>query len=62
MKTLRNLILVAITGTAMLTLTSCVTNGGGKSCCAKSSCCKHGMDSCCKKPGSACCKGSSCAR
>lgn len=63
MNTLRNLLLVAASGVAMLTLSSCVTTDG-KGCCAKQSCCRHGgKEACCEKGGSACCKSCDhCAR
>ena len=60
MNTLRNLLLVAASGVAMLTLSSCVTTGG-KGCRAKQSCCCHGgKEACAHKGGGACCKD--CAR
>ncbi len=56
MNTLRNLLLFAASGVAILTLSSCVTNGG-KVCCAKQSYCSHGgKEACCEKGGAACCK------
>lgn len=57
MNAIRNLLLVAASGVAMLTLSSCVTHGGGKGCCAKQTCCCHGgKEACCGKGGAACCK------
>ncbi len=56
MNTLRNLLLVAASGVAMLTLSSCVTTGG-------KGCCHGGKEACCEKGGSACCKSCDhCAR
>jgi hypothetical protein len=47
MNTLRNLLLFAASGVAILTLSSCVTTGG-KGCCAKQSYCCHGIkEACC---------------
>lgn len=55
MNTLRNLLLVAVSGVTMLTLSSCVT-AGGKGCGAKQSCCCHGGKEACAHQGGSCCK------
>lgn len=62
MNNLRTLFLVAVSGIAMLTLSSCVTTGGGKSCCAKKSCCCNGGNEACTVHGPNCKKCDHCVK
>lgn len=50
MKSIKNLLIVAATGLAVFSLSSCVSARADKGCCAK-------VGQCCHDSGSSCCKG-----